>query len=1279
MARDIDSVDNPDVCNELTASILGKYGLGLENSATLSASRMKSEEVLTLSSTPALLRSKSFDPKALAPKISLKSWIDKFSTSAANSDKPETSAGVPSQGSLEVANESKFPVQSHEKSSSKVVSVNRGSPEDKNAPDSDDPFSDDDSFLANIKIEDVKPSMGSSNLSVPRPTDLETPSNLETGARGEIFVPESDPFSDDLDIGAIDAQTNGKIEKAELLPPQNPQYTRGIGAKISFQRPDFARYQIKAVLHNTYRHQNFQRKQLVLTVEDPEALEKRLVIRGDSAELALQAGDIIHLILTNPESPHIVDTDNNLLIWHPDVLVSSTVVADQLFCPRKTVLTRRLTFPGELSIPMLVGTMVHEIFQACFLNEQWDLEFMDFTLDSEIANRQYEIYTIGDVENDIREKIRSHFEYIQSWFKSFYRRPPRDIPTSRHNQKIKFSVADALDIEESVWSPMFGIKGIADVTLRARLEGDLSAGEFLLPMEIKTSREHLSHQAQAALYSLLFKDRYNADISAYLLVYTGEKITRKHDISVPDLKALINLRNRISVFLQSGRLDLPDLMRQQQCDRCQVQQSCMTVNYLTENGTAEGSGLNDGVYANLVKHLNGRESYKAFYNRWISLISSEEAFAARSNRDLWVLTAKERETKQGKALAGLVIGKGYNEESEGEHLYVFRRQGKGPHAPMTSSQLSKYDRVIVSDENGHFALCLGYVKFIDSGSITIVTRRRIISTELKSDKFHQAGVLRPSQLPASQGKALVFRIDLDEFAYGMGVARFNILNLFLADGDAKNCKLIVDLEKPKFLSRPTLDCAIPGLNEDQANAVSKVCSAEDYALILGMPGTGKTTVIAHLIARLALAGKTVLLTSYTNSAVDNILIKAKQLGVLFLRVGKYSRVHPDIREHLPGALANPINSYDEFCANVMETKVVAATCLSIRDATFNVRERFDYCIVDEASQVSMPLSLGPLALSERFVLVGDHYQLPPLVTHPDAKVKEGLSQSLFEILANAHPSSVSELRYQYRMSEDIMAISNELVYENRLKCGTSEVAQQKLELVNPGMKKADGSTGWLESVFEPCNRVLFMNHDNLAAYERVQGENVTNACEASLVQQTVEALCRSGVKESEIGVMTLYRSQLKLLMEKLAHRKQVEVLTADRFQGRDKACIIISMVRSNPERRVGELLKDWRRINVAVTRARSKLVVFGSETTLASSKSMKGFLKLVEDRGWLYKLPASAIDDYDFQIEEAASQKRGKVVRVGDKLIAKHPVVRNILQDMDINLQTVDASTTHSK
>ncbi|RAH78431.1 hypothetical protein BO86DRAFT_391830 [Aspergillus japonicus CBS 114.51] len=292
-------------------------------------------------------------------------------------------------------------------------------------------------------------------------------------------------------------------------------------------------------------------------------------------------------------------------------------------------------------------------------------------------------------------------------------------------------------------------------------------------------------------------------------------------------------------------------------------------------------------------------------------------------------------------------------------------------------------------------------------------------------------------------------------------------------------------------------------------------------------------------------------------------------------------------------------------------------------------------------------------MARTFILVGDHYQLPPLVQNKEAQ-EGGLDVSLFKLLSDAHPESVVNLEHQYRMCEDIMLLSNNLIYSGHLKCGTPEVAVRSLKIPNingikqhhhsqipptPNQKQICLGTSqgrcWLRDLVDPSAKTRLVNTDTLfaPALDETNGSRIVNPTEAKLCTQLVEAFISCGISARSIGVITFYRSQLSLLKLNLSrHLPDLEMHTADKFQGRDKEIVILSCVRSNADNHVGDLLRDWRRVNVALTRARTKLLVVGSKSTLRDGNELLGkYVKLVQDRGWIYDLPKNALENHVFE------------------------------------------------
>lgn len=1131
---------------------------------------------------------------------------------------------------------------------------------------SQDPFSEDEEILELLSQNKSLLKNKSLNLdSSPfRSQQLIKSEKLNSSPEADV---SEDPFSDETDPEIVNllngCDTKASVftksfkegmEKFEKLWVQKDDRVEKEEefSEIAYGRSILRRFKIVNFTEQVYGANN--KKQIILEVINPEKQKKHLVLRGEYCELDFLVNDIIHIINTDEGNPNLIDDTHNLLVLNPDILVPATKIAQQVNCPRKTVLVSRYRFPGTTSVPIIVGEIVHFIFQECMVTETWDLDFMREVFDNLKEQYLLNLYSIDKDMDDVDQEVEKHFPYLQEWFDSYYKKTANTrskIEDCLERDLISFAVEDILDIEEEIRSPVFGLKGMIDATIIASLQNKSTNGKFLLPMEIKTGREHVSHSAQASLYALLFKDRYDMEIDSFILVYTKEGVTKRCKIRVSDLRSLLNLRNRVSQHFKSGNT-LPDLLRRSSCERCEVVSGCMTINYLSENGCKENSGI-DGDDYELITHHLANPRYKQYFNTWDTLISKEERVMSKSAKTLWTVPSRLRE-EQGTSLTNLKITDSNDDESlifyfatvhgdksqARQFLYTFAKDGADSSVNILSSKLTINDRVLISDEDGHFAIATGIIKGLSSQKITISTRRRIVTYDMKLNNFDQKNNQVMESLIHGQAKSRTsgskrFIIDKDEMFYGMALARFNVLRLFLPDSLAELRDLVVDLKTPKFTESKEQYPFDSGFNRCQTMALNKAFAAENYALILGMPGTGKSTIIVEMVRKIVTEGKTVLLTSYTNSAVDNILLKiVDKMGgdnkdFQFLRIGHPARVHKSLHKYIPD-YQEPIKSRSQYRDTYELPNIVATTCLGISDSCFNLRQEFDYCIVDEASQITVPVNLGPISLAKKFILVGDHYQLPPLVLHPSSEVKHGLSQSLFKILAEAHSQAVSELTEQYRMCEDIMQVSNILVYENKLKCGSPEVASQSMRIPHPQaisnfiLSDVQQKDQWMDLVFDEHRKVLFLDHDLVPANEIVFGEAIRNPREASLVQQIVKSFVTAGVDESQIGVMSFYRSQLELLKRNLSSRTDLEILTADQYQGRDKQCIIISLVRSNKENNAGDLLKEWRRLNVAVTRAKSKLVILGSRSTLSTNDTTKTFIDFLDLKGWYYTLPANA-------------------------------------------------------
>ena len=839
------------------------------------------------------------------------------------------------------------------------------------------------------------------------------------------------------------------------------------------------------------------------------------------------------------------------------------------------------------------------------------------------------------------------------------------------------SVNKLLEVEEKVWSPMYGLKGNVDATVQVCLSDGTEEKTLTVPFELKTGKHaNPSHKAQTALYTLLLSDRYDVEIACGILYYMEtSEISRILAIRHELIHMLIQ-RNKLASYVRQ-RLELPPMLKSAHlCNKCYAQTPCFIYHRLVDGGSGETSGM-DEKFDKVVKHLN--PNHQQFFIKWDDLLTKEEKDIVKFRRELWTMHSSERE-KLGRCFGNVIIEAGSFEELKdapkiNRYRYTFVKQKVSPGFSFTESQITMGEPIVISDEKGHFALANGYVASVRKRKIQVVIDRQLRNAHSRSENFDGnrnqdfAGIMevfedgcRKATSKPQSDEIISYRLDKDEFSNGMAMVRNNLITLMERDmfGAQALRRLIIEGVAPVSRLIPTpytfTDTASQAqLNVDQQSAITKVMSAKDYALVLGMPGTGKTTTIAHIIRALTSQGKSVLLTSYTHTAVDNILLKIRNDGIGVLRLGAVAKIHPEVQEFADLA-GMPMTTVEEI-QRAYGRQVVATTCLGINHPIFSQRI-FDYCIVDEASQITLPVCLGPIRMARTFILVGDHYQLPPLVQNKEA-VEGGLDISLFKILSENHPSSVVNLEHQYRMCADIMALSNTLIYNGRLKCGTPAVASRSLSLPNidalkhyhhnpqtllstPTTKNIclNPSRGscWLADMLDPALKACLVNTDPLLPLSRESesGSRITNSLEATLTAQLVDALITTGVPAIDIGVITLYRSQLALIKQNLRHRPEVEMHTADKFQGRDKEVVVLSLVRSNEERNVGMLLDDWRRVNVAFTRARSKLLVLGSRTTLTGNELLGKFVQLVEEKGWRYDLPIGAAESHLF--EEGGTQ-----------------------------------------
>lgn len=317
-----------------------------------------------------------------------------------------------------------------------------------------------------------------------------------------------------------------------------------------------------------------------------------------------------------------------------------------------------------------------------------------------------------------------------------------------------------------------------------------------------------------------------------------------------------------------------------------------------ENVTDEASEIAD-IYAEKTGHLS--QSHADFFKTWERLIALEEKDMMRFKRELWTLGAGEREAL-GRCFADMVLDTSSGTEEPSYpgaskihgFTYHFRRRVDAAAESLLNGHMNVSDAITVSVAPDLFALCRGFILDLGPKHVVLGVDHALdlgaIQDRLRKRQHHHGP---NSSVPVS------FRIDKDELSAGMGRIRENLASLFYVGGDTTRLRLVVDLTPPNFDSESELLSAVRAssrcralarsLNDRQMLSVEKVLRSSDYTLILGMPGTGKTTVVAHLIRMLVEMGKTVLLSAYTHSAVDTILAKLEGVDFGILRLGNIDK------------------------------------------------------------------------------------------------------------------------------------------------------------------------------------------------------------------------------------------------------------------------------------------------------------------------------------------------------------------------------------------------------
>ena len=628
--------------------------------------------------------------------------------------------------------------------------------------------------------------------------------------------------------------------------------------------------------------------------------------------------------------------------------------------------------------------------------------------------------------------------------------------------------------------------------------------------------------------------------------------------------------------------------------------------------------------------------------------TEKEAF-----RKLTEQMGMQRKVKRGDAWYPLRVGKSFYNSLNQRAIEVFRTSDQDIEHNFEFGRPVMFFKV--KNEEGKVKnSTLKYFSF--TGTVNYVDGDRMVITVPDS-----APLLDLQQATEEIGIQLSF----DETSYKL---MFEALDRTMK---AKNNRLayLRDLfyshqKAAKFTFEPM---RFPWLNPTQEKAVNEVLWAKDVAIVHGPPGTGKTTTLVEAINETLMRESQVLVCAQSNMAVDWISEKLVDRGVNVLRIGNPTRVndkmlgftyerrfeaHPDypqlwaIRKAIRELRKNRKKGSESYHQKLErlksrateleirinsellgEARVIACTLVGSAHRLLEGM-KFGTLFIDEAAQALEAACWIPMRRASRVILAGDHCQLPPTVKSI-AALRAGLGKTLMERIAENKPEVVTLLKIQYRMNEEIMRFSSDWFYHGEVESAPQIKYRSILEDDSP-ITWIDTSNEENQVTIEGDDVVSGEKRNDMNFHEQFVGESFgrINKAEADLTLLTLaEYLTQVGkrrvLEESiDVGIISPYRAQvqyLKRLLKKYEffkpYRRLISVNTVDGFQGQERDVILISLVRSNDEGQIG-FLKDLRRMNVAMTRARMKLIILGDKSTMTKHPFYQKLWEYVE--GLLY-------------------------------------------------------------
>lgn len=1003
-------------------------------------------------------------------------------------------------------------------------------------------------------------------------------------------------------------------------------------------------------------------RMVTLIVESiTDKTKAKCVLEQPWLSLQLKESDIVSVKGAFDRSNNLyrINNEDGMIVTDPDYLVSGTSVVGALYCQRRGVLQERFRGVEADNKTMTIGTIVHELLQRTLRNEL--IEMVDIVdAGSELLsskNMAQTLFACKMSREEAEKEVEPFYSRIHDFIKNHVQLSSEK--TTPINTDIQIFAIN--DIEENIWCHQLGLKGKIDLTVDAKCSNDQQ--RQLMPLELKTGRASFSaeHKGQVVLYEMMM-NIIGHHVDKGILLYLREGKCASVSGNRNMKRDLIMLRNEVAHYLSRGLpntdslqfdlerdiLELPEpLNNHHTCSRCPYSTICTTYLQHEKRDLPENHSIKL-IAAESLNHLN--DGHINYFIRWAGLIflEDEEARKGFSIKHLWTKSPEKRHEVGRAAINLRLSGRVIKSVDEYFHTFTFDNNLNdslcSSKLPTTKCMFSFFEinEYLICSTSKRIAVAAGRVTGIEKLEITI-SLERDLSQRYGKESFH-----------------------LDKYESKTWMT-FNLTNVgALLENTERSERLrhnIIDRNKPTFAR--TLPAAIvseaneilQNLNKHQKIAVLTAVGTNTYCLFKGLPGTGKTQTVIALVRMLVAMNKSILITSNTHSAVDNVLRRLLPYNIKFMRLGATSRIDSALKDFSEANLTRNCSTPEELAAVYNSYHIVGVTCLGSAHPML-AQKKFDFCIVDEATQVFQSAVIRPLLFSEKFVLIGDPDQLSPVVKSRKAK-DLGADESLFYRL-DTEQQSCCVLPTQYRMNRTITKLANDFCYKGNLLCATEEVANSKITLPQvQSMQRKHKKEKWflrttasqLELSVVLINTLNTFNSSIIYDTKRKRDKSYIamdsgaepkaiyeNYCEAAIVFYTIMALLEAGIDGSSIGVIAPFRAQvdllryyLKLIQKKYGNQEtttfnnlDIEINTVDQYQGKDKDIIFYSCTKSNNPKLIGtekatayeyEILEDHKRLTVAITRAKKKLIILGDIQCLEKYTPFQNLFKCISSTG----------------------------------------------------------------